>query len=401
MAKRSVTPFEAIIYHQSFRKYFAQILLVLIVVGAAWYLMHNTMANLAARHIRTGYGFLTSSSTVPIAESFIHYIDGESSYLAAILVGTLNTLHVSFLSIILCLVLGLIIGIARLSRNPLINKLAMVYVEALRNVPLVLQLLVWYGFLSITLPDPSQSLQFGSGMFLNNRGLRFPTPYLNLTFLGLVIGIVAACVGLIAFRRWKYFLLLRHGYDMDGLVPSLLMIVLFPLAGVGCADVVASLFNLNLGLNFDWPKLEAIDFSGGGTLTPEFTAMWLGLGTYTSAYVAEAVRAGILSVPNGQVEAARALGLSSGRIMRLVILPQALRVIIPPALNQFLNLIKNSSLAVVIGYPELVSVNNSILNHTGQAIECISVMMLIYLIISLSVSALVNWYNHRHRMMGR
>lgn len=394
-------PVTALIYSQAFRNYFVQILLLFIVVGGGWYLVDNTLANMAARHIRTGYGYLFAPSTVPIGESLIHYVDGENSYGMAVLVGALNTLSVSVLGILLCGALGLIIGIARLSQNILVNKLAMIYVESLRNVPLVLQLLIWYGFLSISLPDPSESYKLGDWVFLNNRGLRFPMPHLNWPLVGIILGLAIAIFVMAKLGRQRHVLISRLGLGSHSLMANLIIFMAFPLAGFGLAEIALALVGSPSGLDFALPKFVDNDYVGGGNLTPEFAAMWFGLSVYTSSYVAEAVRAGILSVPKGQIEAAKSLGLTSGQIMRLVILPQALRVIIPPALNQFLNLVKNSSLAVVIGYPELVSVSNSILNHTGQAIECISVMMAIYLVISLSVSLLLNWYNNRNQLMVR
>ena len=390
-----------IIYNKAYRNYFAQIFLLVAVVGGGWYLVDNTLANIAARHIRTGYGFLTSPSTVPIGESLIPYVDGENSYGTALLVGTINTITLSVLGIILCGIIGLVVGIARLSKNILVNKTATLYIESLRNVPLVLQLLVWYSFITISLPEPSAAMSIADWVFLDNRGFRFPLLKINSAFLGLYLGVVAAVAVIFALRRWSQQQLMRNGNEINILYISLAILILLPLSGLGLMDFLAGINAEQSNLVIDWPRLHDNDYVGGGNLTPEFTAMLLGLSVYTSVFVAEAVRAGILSVAHGQVEAARALGLPAARIMRLVVLPQALRVIIPPTLNQFLNLVKNSSLAVVIGYPELVSVTNSTLNHTGQAIECISVMMAIYLVISLSVSALLNWFNRRNNLVVR
>ena len=235
-------------------------------------------------------------------------MDGENSYGAALLVGTINTITLSVLGIILCGIIGLVVGIARLSNNLLVNKTATIYVESLRNVPLVLQLLVWYSFITISLPEPSAAMSLGGWMFLDNRGFRFPIMTFNSAFLGLLIGLAAAFAAILVLRRWSRNQLMRNGNEVNILYLSLAILILLPLSGIGLMDLLAGFHGEHSNLVIDWPRLHDNDYVGGGNLTPEFTAMLLGLSVYTSVFVAEAVRAGILSVAQGQVEAARALG---------------------------------------------------------------------------------------------
>lgn len=292
-----------------------------------WYFASNTAANLEARKIASGFGFLSREAGFEIGETTFVAYQAAQSYLRALVVGLLNTFRVAALGIVLATVLGVAVGLARLSPNWLLARLAGAYVEAMRNVPLIVQLFFWYALFSENLPGPREALSPLPGVFLSNRGLAFPLP---------------------------------------GSIP----------------------------------ELQGFNFVGGAVLTPEFAALLTGLSLYTAAFIAEVVRAGILAVPRGQREAAAALGLARGVAMRLVVLPQALRVIVPPLTSQFLNLTKNSSLAVAIGYPDLVSIANTTMNQTGQSIEGIGIIMAVFLTISLAISAVMNAYNRHAALRG-
>jgi general L-amino acid transport system permease protein len=295
---------------------------ILVAVLVAWFLVHNTVANLEARRIASGFSFLGREAGFELSESpFLRY-DASGSYLRALAVGLANTLRIAILGILVASVLGAAIGLFRLSKNFLLRTVAGAYVELIRNSPLLVQLFFWYALITEALPSPREALQPLPGLFLTNRGIYFPLP---------------------------------------GSVPV----------------------------------LEGFNFAGGLVLTPEFAALLLGLSIYTAAFVAEIVRAGVLAVSRGQWDAACAVGLKRGQALRHVVMPQALRVIVPPLASQYLNLTKNSSLAVAIGYPDLVSIANTTMNQTGQAIEGVAIIMAVYLSISLSISAFMNWYNAR------
>jgi general L-amino acid transport system permease protein len=366
-----------------------QAALLAAVLGLGWWFWSNAQANMAARGLQFGFGFLDRPAGIPIGESVIPYSPSDT-YRQALTVGLLNTLRVALLGILLCTALGLVLGLARLSANPLLRGLAGGYIEVIRNTPLVLQLVFWHAVV-LQLPSVRQALNPLPGVFLSQRGLKIPAlladPALYATLSALAVGGAA------------WWLLLRRerarqaatGQRRPTLLPGLALLLGLPCLVLAAGHVPT----------VEVPRLAGFNFEGGLTLSPEFFALLLGLVLYTSAFVAEIVRAGIGAVPRGQWEAARALGLPPGRIMRLVILPQALRVIIPPMTSQYLNLTKNSSLAVVIGYPDLVSVANTSINQTGQAIEVIAIFMAVYLLISLVTSALMNWYNARVALRER
>jgi len=301
-----------------------QALALAAVAAALWFLISNTAANLEARRIASGFGFLSREAGFEIGETFFLRYSAADSYLHALAVGLTNTLIVALIGVVGATVLGTLIGLARLARNALLRALAAAYVEFLRNVPLLVQLFFWYALITEVLPHPRAALEPVPGLFLTNRGIFLP--------LGSV------------------------------------------------------------------PRLEGFNFSGGVALTPEFAALLFGLIVYTAAFIAEIVRAGVLSIERGQIDAAYALGLRRGQTTRLVVLPQALRVIVPPLTSQYLNLTKNSSLAVAIGFPDLVSIANTTINQTGQAIEGVAIIMAVYLTVSLAISALMNWYNTRVRL---
>ncbi len=367
-----------------------QVIVVGIVLGVIAALVGNTNRNLAARHIATGFGFLGRTAGIPIGEALIPYNPSVDTYFHALLEGVLNTLKVSVVGIVLATVIGTLVGVGRLSRNWLIAKLSAVYVEVLRDIPPLLQLLFWYVLLQ-GLPAPRQAAHF-AGAFLSNRGVKVPwlhgDPAFGWAFLALLAGIGSAALWGKAARRRQ---------DATGRRSRV-----WPVA-VALVVGLPSLVWAALGAPFspDMPALHGFNFVGGATVSPEYGALLIGLTIYTSAYIAEIVRSGIQAVSLGQWEAAGALGLSRGAALRLVVLPQAMRVIIPPLTSEYLNLTKNSSLAVAIGYQDIVSLANTTLNQTGQAIEGITIIMLVYLTISLSISLFMNWYNTRIALVER
>lgn len=367
-----------------------QVLVVGAVVLLGAYLVSNTLANLASRNIATGFGFLDREAGFAISESLIPYRPADT-YARAIVVGLLNTLNISAVGIVLATILGTLAGVARLSRNWLLARLATVYVESLRNVPVLLQLFLWYALITDGLPSPRQAVHPLPGVFLSNRGLQFPVPVWDQAYVLAAAGIGFGIVAAIVLTRWA-----KRRRERTGAV--------FPAAAVGAALTfglaVAGWLVGGAPTRLDVPELRGFNFAGGATLSPEYAALLVGLVLYTGTYVAEIVRGGILAVSHGQTEAGLALGLSRGRVMRLIVLPQALRVIIPPLTSQYLNLTKNSSLAVAIGYPDLVSTANTTINQTGQAVEGIAIIMAVYLTISLAISTLMNWYNKRIALKG-
>jgi general L-amino acid transport system permease protein len=373
------------------RGLFYQVLLLTAVGGLAWYLFSNTLNNLESRHIQVGFGFLSREAGFEIAEKLIEY-DPSRSYARAFSVGLLNTLHVAILGIVIATVLGTLIGVARLSSNWLVARLAGSYVEVMRNIPLLLQLLVWYGLFTEMLPGVRQAIRVGDWLFISQRGFRFAWPAAHPAWgwalWALVAGLALALVWRAMVRRRQ----MATGEQWPLAWPAGLLILGLP------AIVWAA---LGAPTEIETPVLRGFDFQGGKVMSPEFMALLLGLSTYTAAFIAEVVRAGILAVDRGQGEAAMALGLKPNQRLRLVTLPQALRVIIPPMTSQFLNLTKNSSLAVAIGYPDVVAIANTTMNQTGQAIEAIAMLMAVYLTISIAISLFMNWYNARVRLVER
>ncbi|MES2362242.1 MAG: ABC transporter permease subunit [Pseudomonadota bacterium] len=312
-----------------------QVLAVGVIVLLGWLLVSNTLANMRLRGIQSGFDFLWQPAGFDIGEGWLNY-DATSPYWKAFLVGIVNTLRVALIGCVLATLLGTLLGIARFSRNALLRGLSYGYVELFRNIPLLLQLLMWYLLFIEYLPPPDAALSLGDSVFLSKNGIAFPS--------------------------------------------------------LGWADG---------HLQFEIPRIGEMQVEGGAALSPEFMAVLLGLVLYTSAFIAEVVRAGIASVPKGQHEAGASIGLSRARAMRLIVLPQALRLIIPPLTNQYLNLTKNSSLAVAIGYPDVVSIANTALNQSGRAVECIAIIMGVYLLLSLLTSALMNWFNRRAAIKER
>ena len=368
-----------------------QVLLLAAVIGVGWYLVSNTLHNLSTRQIQVGFGFLSREAGFEIAEKAIAY-EPSNSYGRAFLVGLFNTLTVAALGIVFATVLGTLVGIARLSSNWLVSKLASAYVEVMRNIPLLLQLFVWYGIFTELLPPVREAIDLRGLVFVSQRGFRFAWPAVHPAWSAALWMLFAGVVLAFAWRFVARRKQMATGVQWPVGWPTAALVLGLPLLTWAVMGAPTAL---------EIPRLEGFDFQGGKVLSPEFTALLLGLSTYTAAFIAEVVRAGILAVDKGQTEAAMAIGLTPGQRLRLVTLPQALRVIIPPMTSQYLNLAKNSSLAVAIGYPDLVAVANTTMNQTGQAIEAIAILMAVYLTLSLSISAFMNWYNNRVRLVER
>ncbi len=374
-----------------------QIVLVVVVAFIFYEAATNAVENLQRAKIASGFGFLTTTAGFDINQSLIEFSAAGSTYGQAFLVGLFNTLIVSAFGICFATILGFIVGISRLSKNWIVRKVATVYVETIRNIPLLLQLLFWYNAVLAPLPQPRDSISMGAGFFLNARGLFMPKPLYAadswIIWTALAIGIVATLV----FRRWAWQQQAATGRPYPVNSVSVGLILGLPIL----AWILLGLFGTN-PISFDLPVKGTFNLRGGMTVFPEFVALLLGLVTYTAAFIGEVVRAGILAVSKGQTEASSALGLTSGQTLRLVVIPQAMRVIIPPLTSQYLNITKNSTLAVAIGYPDLVQVfMGTVLNQTGQAIEVVLITMGVYLLISLGTSFVMNIYNRRVAIVER
>jgi general L-amino acid transport system permease protein len=362
-----------------------------LVLMMGYYLFAITQANLRRQSIATGFSFISREAGFEIGEPTISYSSADT-YARALVVGILNTLKVSLVGIVLTIILGTLVGVARLSTNWLVSRIAASYIEVLQNIPVLLQLFFWYAVFHDSLPGPRQSLNPLPGFFLNNRGFYFPLPVEHPAYARMGIALIIACVAGTFLCRWA-----RKRQDLTGQS--------FPVWSVSAAMVIILLlitwFISGAPTDLSVPLLSGFNFEGGLSVSPEFAALLLGLVLYTSAFVAEVVRAGIQAISRGQTEAAMSIGLKPGHVLTLIILPQALRVIIPPLTSQMLNLTKNSSLAVAIGYPDLVSVANTTINQTGQAIEGVAIIMVVYLFFSLVTSAFMNWYNKKMALVER
>jgi len=360
--------------------------LVVVVAGLIYAAGENAARNLQAAHIASGFGFWNNTAGFDISQTLIEYSSGTSTFGRAFWVGLLNTLLVAGLGIMFATALGFVIGLARLSKNWLVSRLAGCYVETIRNVPLLLQLLFWYNAVLKALPEMHGSVSIPGGGLLNNRGLFLPRPQFAASSPYVTMTLLLAVAIVVGLRIWAKRRQNRTGEQVPVLWPALGLILGLPLAFIFLTDVP---------IRFDYPVLGRFNVLGGLEILPEFAALLLALTIYTAAFIAEVVRAGVLSVPHGQTEAAQALGLRPRTTLRLIIVPQAMRVIIPPLTGQYLNLTKNSSLAVAIGYPDLVQVfTGSVLNITGQAVEVIAITMAVYLFISLVTSLLMNLYGY-------
>ncbi len=366
--------------------FFVQIVFVAALVWIGYEIVANARANLEAQRITSGFGFLRNTAGFDVSQSLIPY-SGSDTYTRVFFVGLLNTLLVSVIGIFFATVIGFLVALGRLSPNWLLARIAGGYVEAIRNVPLLFQILFWYLAVLGALPGPRQSISLFGSFFLSNRGLLIPKPIGNPGFEPFAVAVLVGIIAAIGF--WRYA---RSQLFDSGRVITIWPYVLGLLIGL---PLVSALI-FGAPVTFEMPVLKGFNFAGGSPVKPEFVALTLALSTYTAAFIAEIVRAGILSVHKGQMEAGSSLGLQRGSVLRLIVIPQAMRVILPPLTNQYLNLTKNSSLAVAIGYPDLVSVfAGTTLSQTGQAIEIIGITMGVYLLISLVTSALMSFYGWR------
>jgi len=374
------------------RAVFYQAATFIAVVAVLWFLVSNTMHNMAQRGMSAGFDFLDVSAGFNIAFTLIPYREGDS-YLRVFQVGIANTMLVAVIGVVFATIIGLIVGLARLSNNWVIGTLARWYIEVLRNTPLLLQIIAWYFGVFNLLPRPRESIDWGGIFFLNNRGFYLPGPQPQDQFIWTLVALAVAVVAAVLLIRWSNARRRATGRIFPaGLVASAIIIAL-PLAVY---------YGTGAPLAWDWPVLRGFNFQGGISVPPAFCALVVALSIYTSCFIAEIVRAGIQSVAHGQTEAARALGVKPSRTMRFIVLPQAMRVIIPPLISQYLNLTKNSSLAIAIGFPDLVSVwMNTSLNQSGRAIPIVAMTMAFYCVVSLSVSALLNMYNRRMQLTER
>jgi general L-amino acid transport system permease protein len=385
--------FRRLIYHPRVRSVVIQVVALAAVVAGIYWIVGNTIDNLRRANIASGFDFFGWRAGFDIGEKLISFTS-DDTILRAFYVGVLNTLLIAILGIILATIIGVAVGLARLSPNWLLARLGTVYVETLRNIPLLLLLLFWYRAVLSVLPGPREGLglPFG-GINLSNRGLTLPFPVAGEGFAATAVTFAVALGVVLVIRAWARRRRIETG-------------VTFPTGRVALALLVALPLVVFLAtgapLTFDVPVLDGFNFTGGYTLRPELVALLIGLSGYTASFIAEVVRAGVLAVSHGQTEAARALGLTPGQTLRQVVLPQAIRVIVPPLTNQYLNLTKNSTLAVAIGYPDFVAVfAGSVMQRTGQAVEVIFVTMLFYLVLSLATSLFMNWFNRRVALKER
>ncbi|NHT78714.1 amino acid ABC transporter permease [Rhizobiaceae bacterium CRRU44] len=389
-------PTMSLLYNPAFRSILFQIVTVVVVFGAIYYAATNVVANLARSGMSSGFGFLNSRAGFDIGQQLIAY-SPDSTYFSALLVGLLNTLLIAFWGIITATIVGLLIGIGRLSKNWLIAKLCTIYVEVFRNIPPLLVIFFWYLGVLALLPNVRTIFQHvkdnpGAFFFVSNRGIYFPSPVPGESFVYVAAAFVLGILAAIAFTKWATAHQLKTGKRPPVLAVNLGLIVALPLV---------VFLVLGSPMTLDYPVPGSFNMSGGMVIGPEFLSLYLALSFYTASFIAEIVRAGIRGVATGQTEASYALGLRSGLATRLVVLPQAMRIIIPPLTSQYLNLIKNSSLAVAVGFADLVAVGNTILNQSGRSIEIISIWMLIYVSISLITSVFMNWFNARMALVER
>lgn len=384
-------PRVSFLYDPSVRSVIYQVLTAIIFVALIWWFWSNTLDNLRRANIASGFGFLNGRAGFDVGQALIAY-SSDSTYFRALYVGFLNTLLVAFTGIITATIIGFLVGIGRLSHNWLIAKLSQVYVEVFRNIPPLLVIFFWYkGVLSV-LPQPRESIHMPFSIFLNNRGLAFPRPIWGESAWAIPVALIIGIVAAVVVSKWARARQARTGQPF----PS-------GWAGFGLILGLPILTFLALGapLTFDYPIEGKFNLTGGSVVGPEFVSLYLALSFYTAAFIAEIVRSGIRAVAKGQTEAAFALGLQPGVTTRKIVVPQAMRIIIPPLTSQYLNLTKNSSLAIAIGFSDLVSVGGTILNQTGRAVEIVAIWMVVYLSISLATSLFMNWFNTKMALVER
>ncbi len=379
----------------AYRAVFFQVFILSLIISGAWWLFSTTLNNLDNRGITTGFDFLKRVAGFEISFTMIPFDSTQSNW-RVFFIGLLNTLLVSFLGIFFATIIGVVMGVARLSKNWIVAKIATVYIELFRNIPLLLQIFFWYFAVLGALPSIRQAMKNGwlnDTVFLSNRGITMPSPIFENHAIWILVALFVAIGTVILYRRMAKRKQTETGQQSPVLLVSLGLLIGLP--------VLAAIVT-GFPINFDYPVPGRFNMKGGMTIIPEFLALLFALSIYTGAFIAEIVRAGISSVSHGQTEAAHSLALRPSQTLRLVIIPQALRVIIPPLASQYLNLAKNSSLAAAIAYPELVSVfTGTVLNNSGQALECVALTMLAYLSISLSIAAFMNWYNKRIALVER
>jgi general L-amino acid transport system permease protein len=384
-------PTQSFIYNPEVRQFFYQALTVVFIVWLIWYASTNAVQNLARANMTAGFGFLNGRAGFDLAQTPIAY-SSDSTYARALVLGLINTLIVAVCGIITASILGLAVGIGRLSNNWIIARLCTVYVEVFRNIPPLLVIFFWYkGVLSL-LPDVKQALNLPLSVYVSNRGIYMPAPIFAEGFLLVIAALVVGIVAAVVFTMWA-----NRKQLATGVRPPVLWVNLALIVGLPVLTFLAA----GSPMSFDTPVLGKFNMTGGTVVGPEFLSLYMALSFYTASFIAEIVRAGIRGVPKGQTEAAHALGIRQGLTTRLVVLPQALRIIIPPLTSQYLNLTKNSSLAVAIGYADLVAVGGTILNQTGHSIEIIAIWMLIYVSISLVTSLFMNWFNAKMALVER
>ncbi len=390
--KRARQPEVAFYNNPDNRAIIYQVLALVLIFITVYFVINNMFINIEKRGINTGFDFLGSEAGFGILQSLIEY-DESNSHGKVFIVGLLNTILVSVIGIIFATIIGLLVGIGRLSKNFMIAKLSMIYVETFRNIPILLQILFWYNVVLASLPSPKQSITFFDAIFFNNRGLYIPKPILESGFNAVIIAFVLAIAAVIYLAKWANKRHDETGEEFPTFLVSLGILIVSPVLVYFLSGSPATL---------EFAVFKGFNFKGGLTMIPELLALAFALSIYTATYIAEAVRAGIEAVPKGQKEAAHALGLKDYIILKKVVLPQALRVIIPPVINQYLNLVKNSSLATAIGYPELVTIfSGTSLNQVGQAVEIILMTMAVYLTLSILISVLMNFVNSRMQIKER
>jgi general L-amino acid transport system permease protein len=393
IAQDSGPPKVSLIYDPRVRSIAYQVLLCAVIIFLAYSAVRNAADNLARARIASGFGFWNQTAGFDISQTLIEYSAQAGTYGRAFWVGLLNTLLVAAIGIVLATIVGFLVGIARLSKNFLLAKLSAGYVELIRNLPLLLQLLFWYNAVLKALPDLRESWTLPGSIFLNNRGFFAPAPIFQSGMMFVAAAFVIGIIGAFVFASWAHKKQERTGEQSPVGLVALGLIIGLP---------VAVFFLSGMPATLEFPEKGRFNIRGGMEILPEFAALLVGLVFYTGAFIAEVVRAGIMAVSKGQTEAAGALGLRTGPTLKLVVIPQAMRVIIPPLTSQYLNLTKNSSLAVFVGYPDLVQVfTGTVLNQTGQAVEVVMITMAVYLSISLVTSMVMNWYNARIALVER
>lgn len=381
----------SLIYDPKVRGIVYQIITLALVVLFIAFLVHNTLLNLQKNHIASGFGFLDGRAGFDIGQHLIAY-SSDSTYKHALLVGLLNTLQVAIAGIVTASIIGFLVGMGRLSKNWLIAKLSQVYVEVFRNIPPLLVIFFWYKGVISVLPQPKDSVKLPFDIYINNRGITFPKAIFGDGYQYIALAFVVGIVLSVFLYSWAKRRQMASGKQFPVMSSSIALILGLPLL---------TFFALGQPLTFELPLVGRFSMQGGSVIGPEFTSLYLALSFYTAAFIAEIVRGGIKAVSKGQTEAASALGLSGGHTSRLIILPQAMRLIIPPLTSQYLNLTKNSSLAVAVGFSDIVSVGGTILNQTSQAIEIVGIWLVVYLTISVATAMFMNWFNAKMALVER